>query len=113
MGLPRRSRCGEGGSNPVKVNQTDLALAGADPTTFTEATAVKMAGKPADNGGLGNEEAKESSEGGSGPLSPIRPIGLISKAEDSQARDLQKRACPAAQFGQKSSPDCVSVITHF
>jgi hypothetical protein len=23
-GLPRRSRCGEGGSNPVKVNQTSF-----------------------------------------------------------------------------------------
>jgi hypothetical protein len=26
---------------------------------------------------------------------------------------FQKRACPAAQFGQKSSLDCVSVKTQF
>jgi hypothetical protein len=38
IGSPRRSRCGEGGSNPVKVNQTDLA----------PAVAEAMAGKPAD-----------------------------------------------------------------
>jgi hypothetical protein len=51
IGLPRRSRCGEGGSKSVKVGQTDLA-------------------QPSNEGlglGLGTDEAGESPENGSGP----------------------------------------------
>jgi hypothetical protein len=58
---PRRSRCGEGGLNPIKVNQTDLP--------------------PADEGGLGaglgTNEAKESLKDGSGLPSSVSPISLI------------------------------------
>ena len=55
-GLPRHSRCGDGGSNSVKVNQTDLVS--PDNGGF---------------GGLGNDQPKETPQDGSGPPSPTRP----------------------------------------
>jgi hypothetical protein len=63
IGSPRRSRCGKGGSNPVKVNQTDLAQ------PSDEGLGVRL--------GLGNDESKESLEDGSGSPSPTRPISPI------------------------------------
>jgi hypothetical protein len=72
IGLPRRSRCGEGGSNSVKVNQTDLSPASSFPN-------------PNPNPNL------PTPEDGSGPQSPTRPIcppRPTSPAESSDAREL-------------------------
>ena len=61
---PRRSRCGEGGSKSIKVNQSDLA-------------------QP-------NDEVKESLEEDSGSQSPTCPPRPTSPPEDSDAQELQR-----------------------
>jgi hypothetical protein len=80
---------GQAHSESVKVNQTDLA----------PAVAEVMTGKPAD-------EAPAASF-------PNPNLNLPTPEDHPEARDLQKNACPGAQFGQKSSPDRVSVKTQF
>ena len=52
IGSPRRSRCGEGGSNPVKVNQTDLAP--ISPTCPTRPICPTCLTSPEEDSGAGD-----------------------------------------------------------
>jgi hypothetical protein len=93
----RRSRCGEGGSNPAQKEQTVQTAAKTKPDTV-----VNPLEENEIEGGNGEESSQDQSKSvkvgqtDPAPISPIRPTGPASPtrptspSENSEARGLQR-----------------------